>query len=121
MKGKIAAILVLIYAVILFLGAVQGAILGRDFSIATIPVTALVVVGPAVGILRRINWCRIVLGIWAVFVFGLVVAFSFRANFHFRPAYLGWLLATGLPVFLLFFYPPLKRHTQHVSIQQTSA
>jgi len=121
MKGKVAAIIVILYAVVLFAGAVQGAMLRHTLSIYTIPVTALLFIAPAIGVYRRANWCRIFLGVWAVFVFCLFVSFSFRSDFQFRLAYLGFLLGTGIPVFLLFFYSPLKEHTRNVSAPEPAA
>lgn len=120
MKAKIAATVILIYAVILFGESVRGALLNGNHSIYTVPVTALLFVGPAIGIYRRINWCRIFLGAWAALVFVIFVSFSFRTDFHFLPSYVGYLLGTALPVFLLFFYPPLKRYTQKVQTRQSS-
>ena len=113
MKGRIAAIIVLLYAVILFLAAVWGAVLERDFNLTTIPVAGLLFLGPAIGVYRRTNWCRIFLGIWALFVFGIFVYIPFSSEFHFRVLYIGILVAAGFPVFLLFFYPPLKIYTQN--------
>ena len=121
MNAKAAAIIIMVYAVLLFAGAVHGALIGRNFSIYTIPVTVLLFIGPAIGVYGRVNWCRIFLGIWAVFVFGIFLSFCFRSDFVFRPAYLGFLLGSGLPVFLLFFYPPLKRYTQNVSRTEPNA
>ena len=121
MKAKVAATLILLYAVILFVECVRGALLGGDFSISTIPLTGILFIGPAIGIFRRVNWCRIFLGIWSVFAFLIFLVLPFRYEFHFRPAYLGFLLVTGLPVFLLFFYPPLKNYTQNVSRPETNA
>lgn len=121
MNAKVAAVVILIYSVLLFLGAVWGAILGRDFSIYTIPISALLTIGPAIGIYRRANWCRIFMGVCFASIFALCLSFAFRANFVFRPIYLGILLGSGLPVFLLFFYRPLKDYTRKLPSEGPSA
>src|SRR5262245_19788382 len=100
MKAKAAATLIMLYAIVLFVESVRGALLGGNFSALTIPLTGLLFIGPAIGVFRHVNWCRIFLGIWALFAFVMILVLPFRSDFHFRPAYFGFLLVTGLPVFL---------------------
>ena len=107
--------MILVYALVLFVEAVHGALLTGNFSIYTVPASALLFIGPAIGIYRRTNWCRIFLGFWFVLVLGFFLIMPFTGEFHFRPAYIGLLLGCALPVFLLFFYPPLKHQTQNLS------
>jgi len=115
MKAKIAATIILLYAILLFGLAVQGAFIDNHFTaLFTIPINGLLFIGPAIGIFRRINWCRILLGIFSVFVFLICMAISLRLGF--RPIHLGFLLITGFPIFLIFFYPPLKNFTKDASL-----
>lgn len=111
-KEKAAATFILIYAIALFVGVCFGALLGRSFGAMTIPVYAVMFVGPAIGIFRRKDWCRVLLGSFCAFVFAILIIIPLRADeFHVKPAYLGLLAITGFPVYLLFFWKPLKLYT----------
>ena len=121
MNAIVAATVILLYSIVCSVGAVEGALRSGEFSIFTIPVSALFFVGPAIGIYRRANWCRIFLGIWFTLVLGYFLSLPFTAGFTFYVWYLALLLASALPVFLLFFYPPLKLHTQNVQRPEQNA
>jgi hypothetical protein len=122
MKAKAAATVILLYSILLFLAAVCGAVLNRDISITTILVSGVICIGPAIGIYRRANWCRIFLGICfaLVLAFFLVLPFT-EDEFHFRLTYLAFLAGSGFPVFLLFFYPPLRHYTRNVAPSESKA
>src|SRR5258705_110243 len=111
MKAKTAATLILVYSVLLFAASLWGALRAGDFSIYTIPVSGLLFIGPAIGIYRRVNWCRIFLGVWFTLILVFFVVMPFRTDFHFRPIYFAYLLGSGVPVYLLFLYSPLKDYT----------
>jgi hypothetical protein len=114
MKEKAAAIGVLVYAFLLFGWVCWGAVLGGSFNLMTIPVYAVMFIGPAIGIYRRRNWCRKLLGAFCAFVFVLFIVMPLQSDeFHFRLAYLVYLVATGLPVYVLLFWRPLKRYTMN--------
>ena len=115
MKAKTAAALILLYSVLLFAASMWGALLAGNFSLYTIPVSALLFIGPAIGIYRRVNWCRILLGVWFALILVFFVVMPFRTEFHFRPIYLAYLLGSVAPVYLLFMYRPLKDYTRNVS------
>jgi hypothetical protein len=112
LKGKIAATVILVYAILAFVLSLEGALLRRNFSIYTVIVSGLLCIGPAIGIYRRVNWCRIFLGVFFGFIFALCLILPFATDFHFRAVYLVLLLGSGLPVYLLFMYSPLKEHTR---------
>lgn len=112
MKAKTAATVILVYSVLLFAGSVWGALLANKFSLYTVPVSALLFVGPAIGIYRRVNWCRIFLGVWFVLILVFFVSMPFQTDFNFRPVYLAYLLGSAAPVYLLFMHSPLKDYTR---------
>ncbi|MGJ8641071.1 MAG: hypothetical protein ACSHYA_16900 [Opitutaceae bacterium] len=115
MKEKTAAIIILAYTVLLALGVTFGAILGGNFSLMSLPVYLVMFVGPAIGIFRRINWCRVFLGCCFAFVLSIFLILPIRAEeFHFKPTYLLFLLGSGFPVYMLFFWKPLKEYTKVV-------
>jgi hypothetical protein len=114
MKAKIAARFILAYSVFLFVASVWGALHNGNFSIFTVPVSGLLFIGPAMGIYRRINWCRIFLGIWFALMFVFVATLPLKSNFLVRPIYFAYLLGSGVPVYLLFLYAPLKAYTRAV-------
>jgi hypothetical protein len=111
-KAKIAAIVILIYAIILFMGTLQGALLDGGFSFATLPVGVLLFIVPAIGIYRRVNWCRIYLGVWFSFALGICLIRPLNGDFQFALSYFVALVLSALSVFLSFFYSPLKDYTR---------
>jgi hypothetical protein len=111
-KEKTAALVILIYTIVLALGTTFGAILGGNFSIMSLPIYLIMFVGPAIGIMKKKNWCRIFLGCWFTFVLSIFVILPFRAEeFHFKLTYLLFLIGPGIPVYLLFSWKPLKQYT----------
>jgi hypothetical protein len=113
MKEKAAATVLLIYALVLAVGVTIQTVIDRSFNLMTIPIHGIIIVGPAVGVFRRKRWCRIALGCLAGFVFAIFLLAPIRyGEFHFKWAYLGYLAATGVPVYLLFFWKPLVRYTE---------
>lgn len=113
MKEKIAATIILAYTILLALGVTFGAILGGNFNVMSLPVYLVMFVGPAIGIFRRKDWCRIFLGCCFAFVLSTFLILPITAEeFHFKPAYLLFLLGSVFPVYLLFFWKPLKKYTQ---------
>lgn len=113
MKEKIAASIILAYSILLTLGITFGAILGGNFNFMSLPVYLVMFVGPAIGIMKRKNWCRVFLGCCFAFMLAVFLVLPVTAEeFHFKPVYLLFLIGCGLPVYLLFFWKPLKAYTQ---------
>ena len=113
MKEKLAATIILAYTILLALGTTFGAILGGNFNFMSLPVYFVLFVGPAIGIMKRKNWCRVFLGCCCAFVLAVFLILPFTAEeFHFKPTYLLFLLGSGFPVYLLLFWKPLKIYTQ---------
>jgi hypothetical protein len=113
MKEKIAATIILAYTILLALGVTFGAILGGNFNAMSLPVYLTLFVGPAIGIYRRKNWCRVFLGCCFAFVLSTFLLLSITAEeFHFKPAYFAFLLGFGFPVYVLLFWKPLKAYTK---------
>jgi hypothetical protein len=112
-KEKTAALVILIYSILLGIGASLGALLGGEFGLMTLPVYLLMFVGPAIGIMKRKDWCRVFLGCCFGFVFVMLCVLPFQGEeFHFKPVILLFYLGSGIPVYLLFFWKPLKRYTK---------
>ena len=112
MKAKIAAAIILIYAILFFGIVVRVAFLEPTPAVfCVVIVDGILFVGPAIGILRGINWCRILFGVWAIFIFLMSVVLPLDSGF--RPLDFVLIAASGLPLFLTFFYPPLKDFTRN--------
>jgi hypothetical protein len=113
MKEKLAATIILAYSILLALGVTFGAILGGNFSLMSLPVYLVMFVGPAIGIMKRKDWCRVFLGCCFAFMLFVFLILPVTAEeFHFKPVYLLFLLGSGIPVYLLFFWKPLKDYTK---------
>jgi hypothetical protein len=118
MKEKLAATIILAYTILLALGTTFGAILGGNFSFMSLPVYLVMFVGPAIGIMKRKNWCRVFLGCCFAFILAVSLILPVTAEeFHFKPTYLLFLLGSGFPVYLLFFWKPMKAYTEVEEIE----
>jgi hypothetical protein len=112
-KAKLAASVVLLCSILLCLLAAWVALFSDKIALLAVFVVALVFIAPVIGLYLRANWCRIFLGICYTPFFIFFLTLPLSQFFYFRPVYLAALLGSAIPVFLLFFYRPLKTYTRN--------
>jgi len=120
MKARFTAVVILLYLLLIVASSMLSLVLHQDDIAARI---ALGFGGTGVaailGVLMRINWCRIFLGIGFALILADVLLLPFfpDSELRFRGrtllGYLATLAITSFPVFLLFFYAPLRNYTRH--------